>query len=86
MVLCVYIFISYFAWQDWEYNYPAKLMNYICSLEETKKDLAKNVLFISHSIVFISTVYAILCLRLIQDNKDKRFWFTKLVKNMLSKE
>lgn len=86
IILCILMFISYFAWQDWEYNYPAKLMNYICSLEATKKDLAKNVLLITHSVIFISSIYAILCLRLIQDNQDKRFWFTKLVKNMLNKE
>ena len=76
----------YFAWGSWEYNYPYKLIKYINSLEEVEKDMAKTVLFITHGGLFSTTIYAILCLALIQKGSDKQQWFIKVIRVMFKKE
>lgn len=86
LILCVFIFVMYYAWGSWEYNYPYKLIKYINSLEEVEKDMAKAVLFVTHGGLFSTTIYAILCLALIQKTSDKRQWFIKVIRVMLKKE
>lgn len=86
LILCVFIFVMYFAWRGWEYNYPYKLINYINSLEGIEKDMAKTVLYVSHGTLLSTTIYAIICLVLIQKGSDRQRWFIKVVRAMFKKE
>ena len=86
VILCVLIFILYFAWPNWEHNYPSKLLDFIDNLNDTKKGIALGVLCTIHGATMLISVNAITNLVLMQNQEEKRHWLLRLTKKMYSKE
>ena len=80
LIACVLFFTLYFIYEDWDYNYAVQLLNHIDSLQGIKQDIAKGVMFTVHGGIFLFSINALVNLIMIDDERDKKFWFLKLIK------
>ena len=85
MILCIIVFILYFAWSSWEYNYPSKLIDFINNLNETKKGIALGALSIIHGGLIFISANAMINLVLMQNENEKKHWLIRLAKDMCRK-
>lgn len=84
LLLCVIFFVFYFVAQDWKYNYPAKLINWINGLDEIRKDIS-NIIFSFHGIITLFSIYGLFSLYILKTSDDKQKWFGLLLRKWFDK-
>ena len=84
MLLCVTAFILYFVAQDWQYNYPARLINWINGLDEIRKGRS-NIIFSFHGIITLFSIYGLYSLYILKTSDNKQKWFGFLLRKWFDK-
>ena len=85
LIFSVVLFVFYFVFQDWPYNFAAKLLSNIDSFEGTKRDIAKGALFTIHGGIFLLSVNALINLIMIDNESNCKNWFLKILKSHVNK-
>ena len=78
LFLCVITFVLYFVAQDWQYNYPARLINWIDKLNGCRYGFAIGILSFIHAVTTIISINGIFCLSMMNISDDKKHWLRKL--------
>lgn len=86
VLLCISIilFVLYFWPSEWNYNICSKFLKWIDSPEcQTQKSIAKYVWFAVHGFLFLFPICALISLKSIDKNDDKKNWLRRSIKNTI---
>lgn len=86
LMVCIVIFIFYFSAQDWSFNYPTKLLNWIDSLSGIRNRLAMGLLCFIHAAVALLSINGIISLSKISISDNRNRWFLKLLDTYINKD
>lgn len=84
LFLCSLVFILYFIAPEWEYNYPARLINWINGLDEIRKGRSK-IIFSFHGIITLFSIYGLYSLYILKTSDNKQKWFEFLLRKWFDK-
>lgn len=85
LLVCIIIFVFYFTAQNWDFNYPAKLLNKIDGLSGIRNVIAMGLLCFVHAAFALFSINGIICLCLIKPTDDKKRWLLKLFNKQINK-
>ena len=84
LVIWTSLLILCFVAPSWDYNISAKLICWIASLDEDRKEIVKNILFWAYPILGVSLVYCILGIISVKVENDKKYWFKNVISRLLN--
>lgn len=71
--------ILYFQFQDFQYNWPAKVSNWINNLDGWRFNLVKTGLISLHSVLFLLPLSGIINLIMMKPEEERKWWLIKLI-------
>lgn len=83
ILLCfsIIIFILYFVFTDWDYNFCYRFLKWVDSPDcQTQKSIAKFAWFFAHALCSLFSFSALIVLYLIEKEEDKKGWLWKSIK------
>ncbi len=85
LLVSIIIFVFYFTAENWDFNYPAKLLNWIDLLTGIRNVLAMGLLCFVHAAFALFSINGIICLCMIKPTDDRKRWLLKLFDKQINK-
>lgn len=85
LLISIIIFVFYFTAQNCNFNYPAKLLNWIDGLSGIRNVLAMGLLCFVHAAFALFSINGIICMRKIKPSDDRKRWLLKLFDKQINK-